>query len=377
MWWARSIRTWALLFGFALVIAFLVPAGASALQSEDGGSAPDLTNEQLRVATKPLEPFVFLDGDRPTGFSIDVWDAVAQRLGTTTVWVPQASVSDIIESSRVGDVDASIAGISMTLDREAVIDFSYPYYNSGLQIATAQEATGTLSSLWGLVRSGSFLIPLLALLALILVVSHLVWLGERGHDSEDFPYEYRQGIAEALWWSTVSVITGGEAVKDINRGLSRLLAVGWMLVGLFLLAFVTARATSTLTVDALEGSINGLDDLSSASVLTVEDTRAADFLRDNRISFSTVGDVEVALERLAAGQVDAVVYDAPVLAYAIDQEYQSVLQLAGGQFAPDPYAIVLPDNSELREAINTVLVEMSTDGSLDSIHQEWFGTGRS
>lgn len=361
-----------------IVGAIAVSPGAAHAQDEGGETVSSaFEGETLRVATKPLEPFVFLDGEQPTGFSVDVWNTIADRLGTTTEWVAQESVGDIIESSRNGEVDASIAGISMTLEREAVIDFSYPYYNSGLQIATAQESGGTFGALWSLISSGSFLLPLLGLVALIVIISHLVWLGERGHDSDDFPYEYRAGIAEALWWSTVSVITGGEAVKDINRGLSRLLAVIWMLVGLFLLAFVTARATSTLTVDALDGSINGLDDLASASVVTVADTKAAGFLDDRRIRFSTVPDIETALDRLADGRTDAVVYDAPVIAYAVDQNYQSELQLTGGQFAPDPYAIALPQDSELREALNTVLVEMAGDGTLDALHLEWFGTGRS
>ena len=46
------------------------------------------------------------------------------------------------------------------------------------------------------------------LVLLLLVIAHLVWWNERAHNPQ-FPHGYREGIGEALWWSSVSVITGG------------------------------------------------------------------------------------------------------------------------------------------------------------------------
>ena len=215
--------------------------------------------------------------------------------------------------------------------------------------------------------------PLLFLIVLILIVSHLVWFFERGHGSDDFPTEYRKGIVEALWWSTVSVITGGEAVKNINRGLSRIIAVFWMLIGLFLLAVVTARATSVLTVAELQSDISSLDDLSGRTVGTVEATSAVTFLRNEAgIVAREYVTLDDAFEALEGGRLDAVVFDAPVVSYAVATEH-SELRVVETLIGRDPYGIAVGEGSELLEPLNAAVIELGRDGTLDSLLTQWFG----
>lgn len=370
-----------------VAVLFLAALGLGLSSAVDvlPAGAQDDSGETLVVATKPLEPFVFIEGDvrgsvEPevlSGFSIDYWNEVADRLGVETDWVVEDGVEDIIASARDGEVDASIAGISITREREAVIDFSQPYYISGQQIVIRDEGTtGTFRTLGSLIGSGTFLVPLMVLIVLVLVVSHLVWWFERGHDSEDFPFEYRAGIGEAIWWSTVSVITGGEAVKNINTALSRLIAVFWMLVGLFLLAFVTARATSVLTVAELQSDIGGLEDLAGRPVATVEATASVTFLQEEIgvIPREEAG-LDEALAALADGDVDAVVFDAPVLSYALNQSGRDDLILVEPSVGRDPYGIALPSGSERLEDVNAAVIEIGRDGTLDELLDRWFGSG--
>ncbi|MEM7274898.1 MAG: transporter substrate-binding domain-containing protein [Actinomycetota bacterium] len=321
-----------------LVLGLLLAlASPGAAQSTDE-DADQTTGETLTVATKSLPPLVSIGEDGElSGFSIDYWEEVASRLGVGTTWVIEQEVSDLIAATEAGEVDAAIAGISITREREAVIDFSQPYYISGQQIVTTPGGAGTFGTLGSLIGSGTFLVPLIVLVVLVILVSHLVWWFERGHDSDDFPYEYRAGIGEALWWSTVSVITGGEAVKNINTALSRLIAVFWMLVGLFLLAFVTARATSVLTVAELESDISGLDDLAGRPVATVQQTASVAFLRDEAgVIAREEPDLDAALAALLSGDVDAVVFDAPVVAFSVNESYKGDLILVEPVAGRDP-----------------------------------------
>lgn len=366
----RRVAGYALFVFFALLaaLAFANPADAQ----EDTN---DFTGQTLRVATKPLEPFVFIDDEPLRGFSVDYWNEVAERLGVETEWVELAEVVDVIDAVSTGQADAGIAGISITAEREVLVDFSQPYYNSGRQIATQTgSGTSTATTLFNLVKSGTFLLPLAILIVLIFIVSHLVWWFERGYD-DDFPEDYRTGIVEALWWSTVSVITGGEAVKDINRPWSRLVAVFWLLLGLFLLAFVTARATSVLTVAELESDIAGISDLSGKNVSTVQETSTVDFLVDDAgIVAREFPDLDAALDELVRGETDAVVFDAPVIAYALNSRYQNAgLRLIEPPIGRDPYGIAVSAESELLEAINRAVIEIGRDGTLDALLLEWFG----
>ena len=306
------------------------------------------------------------------GYSIDVWNEIADRIDYQTEWVIYDSVGEIIDAAAASETDVAIAGISMTVEREAVIDFSHPYFDSGLQIVTTGEDTSsTIGALWGLATGRAVVIPFVILVGLVLLISHLVWFTER-RTNPQFPHGYREGIGEALWWSSVSVITGGEAVKEINRPLTRVLALFWMVVGLVLLAYVTAQAASSLTVRELQGLINGIDDLSSANVVTVEGTVAETFLAEQNINADGVADIDTALQLLDAGEYDAAVYDSPVLAYRASTDYSGRIEVVGSVFAPDPYGIALSPGSELREPINAALLTMSRDGTLDELHLKWF-----
>ncbi|MEL7158646.1 MAG: transporter substrate-binding domain-containing protein, partial [Actinomycetota bacterium] len=254
--WRRVRRR--LLTGTVALGLVLTTASVAGAQEDEGTGGDDTT---VVVATKALVPFVIVDegatgDDALRGYSIDLWNELAARLGLETEWVVDDTVTEILDRTRRGDVDGAIAGISMTAERETFVDFTHPYYDSGLQVATTPASSGgTTAAVWDLVTNRGVLALILGLIALAVLVAHLVWLSERRHN-EQFPKGYRAGVGEALWWSSVSMVTGGEAVKDIRHPLSRLMAVAWMVLGLFLVAYVTAQAAARITVNELQNDID-------------------------------------------------------------------------------------------------------------------------
>ena len=56
------------------------------------------TGQVFRVAVKPIAPFVLKQGTEWTGFSIDLWNALAQSLKVDTVWVEVNTVGDQLQA---------------------------------------------------------------------------------------------------------------------------------------------------------------------------------------------------------------------------------------------------------------------------------------
>jgi len=326
----------------------------------------------LRVATKPLEPFVYLAGDEPTGYSIDLWAEVAARLALDYEWVEYETVNEILAAVEDGTADVAIAGISMTPEREARLDFTHPYFDAGLQIMVAANSSYSFRDLLGLFLSPGLLLFLALGLLAALIMAHIILVVERRSDP-DFPRGYFAGLWESFWYLLGMVANGEHPDKYTRNPIRRILVAIFWLIGLLLVAQFTATVTSSLTIQRLNSSIQGPDDLPGKSVVTVTGSTAADYLRGRGIPFTGVENINEAYPLLLDGEADAIVYDAPVLRYFSISAGKGQTEIVGSIFKPEKYGIALEQGSPLREPINEVLLELYQDGTLELIYGRWFG----
>src|SRR5256714_13579388 len=170
--------------------------------------------QKIRVVTKPVEPFSFTENGKLMGFSIDLWEAVAKEAGFQFEMQNLESVPQMLETVKARQTDVAVAAISITAERHAMMDFSQPYYDSGLQILVATNTArsgsvaGNLSHQfmnWNSVR-----VVGLVLLVMFLI-SHLVWWFERRRNPEMYPEPYGPGVWESFWWTISMLCTGGLA----------------------------------------------------------------------------------------------------------------------------------------------------------------------
>ncbi|UYO94513.1 glutamine ABC transporter substrate-binding protein GlnH [Pollutimonas sp. M17] len=116
----------AVLAGLALAMA--LPAGNAAAQ-----------NKELLVATDTaFVPFEFKQDGKYTGFDIELWDAIAKQAGLKYSLRPM-DFNGIIPGLQTRNIDVALAGITIRDDRKKVIDFSDPYYESGLAILVGKD----------------------------------------------------------------------------------------------------------------------------------------------------------------------------------------------------------------------------------------------
>jgi polar amino acid transport system substrate-binding protein len=355
----------------ALVACALAAAGIlPVVRAETHSQAPE---KMLRVVTMPLEPFVIEDGDRLTGFSVDLWDAVARQLDVEYQWIEVRSVEELLATLRDGRADVGVAGVSMTPEREQVVDFTLPFFNAGLRVMTSARSSPSLRDLIGIIFSPALLKVFGLGLLVLLVVAHIIWLVERG-SSEEIPKAYLPGIWKSLWWSLATIATHEYGVLGEGRAFfKRLLAMAVVVVSIILIAQFTASVTASLTVHQLSGSIHSASDLPGKRIATVRATTGARYLADKHLNAVEVERIDDAYPLLEDHRVDAIVFDAPVLQYHAETEGKGAFQVVGPILKDEYYGMALPAGSALRKPINEALLRLMEDGAYTEIRHKWFG----
>ncbi|MCA9905635.1 MAG: transporter substrate-binding domain-containing protein [Anaerolineae bacterium] len=356
--WPSFLRPW---WAFLLALALL---------SVPQASAQEVPTDRLRVAIKPLLPFVIYNDDGTySGFSIDLWNEIAARSGITFTYVPLETVTEVLDYVRDSRADVGIAGISITREREEYVDFSQPMFNAGLRIMTSTAGSDPGPALILEFFSPTVLLGMLVVFISVVLIGHFVWLVER--KNPDFPDAYLPGVGEGVWWAAASLIGAGENMPRSIAG--RIGAFVWIIVGIFLIAYLTADLSAQNTIQQLQGTIGSVDDLPGKRIATVEGTTAANYLRDQRLLFVPLDNIEAGYELLEGDAIDALVYDSPVLIYYANTDGQGKVQVVGPLFERQDYGIALPTGSPLREVIDRALLELVEDNLYDDIYARWFG----
>ena len=271
----------------------------SSLSTFTASQAPVIA-ETLRVGTKPFAPFAFVQDGEYIGFSIDLWQEIAQELELDYELYGEKTVTDLIDSVNSGKTDVAIAGITITSEREKIVDFSHSFFESGLQILVPASAeTSAVNTFIWLILSPILLETIGVLLIVIVISAHLLWFFEREQNPQMFPKQYLRGIWEACWWSVVTVVTVGYGDKAPIGVAGRIIATIWMFTGVLLVSYFTASVSSALTVQQLQTSIQGLKDLNGKRVATVTGSTAAAYLANRplkKLEFELVAEAFASLE---------------------------------------------------------------------------------
>jgi polar amino acid transport system substrate-binding protein len=330
----------------------------------------------LRVVVRVFPPFVMQgDGGQLQGFSIDLWNDIAERLKLKTDYRYGGTVDDLIQKVSTGKADVGISAISITAARDVFIDFSQPMYEGGLQIAVRAGKGGggsEFSAIWDVLTSSDMLNLIGLMLITAIVVAHIVWLVERRH-VEGGVVEHKKyipGIFKAFWWSMGTI--GSQVDQMPMTWFGRVIAIFWMFCAIIFVTYFTAAATTNLTVKTLNSAIQDADDLPGKRVATTTGSSADAYLRAHHAIVTDETTVDACLQLLAAGSVDAVVTDAPVLQYYAANSANGQIQLVGDVFRKENYGIIVPNDSPLRVPIDTALLQMQADGTYDALVNQWF-----
>jgi len=338
-------------------------------------------SETLKIGIKPSEPWVMYDKNvseekrKPIGFSIDLWNKIAERLNVKTQWVYYNSTSDLINGAKNKEIDAGISAITITSEREKVIDFSNSMYELGLQAMV--DADKSSASVLGLmakeIEKIMTLKTTLIFLLFLFVTIHLRWFADkRDTNSNLFDKNYKNGIIDAFWWGITMLVTW-ETPR--TKGLARIIDLMWHIVGIIAISILTAIVTAALTAQAIGGSIRSEKDLVGKYVAAVATDAPREYVEKIGANVIPVKTLQDGIELLKKGKADALVHDGPRLVYLANKinkkEHKKVLVVAPFTFNPQNYGIVFPSNSELRESVDRVLLQLREANGLEkSFHEQ-------
>lgn len=338
---------------------------------------PPAITTSIRVGTKDLPPFVFTQTDAslqsdvpPYGYSIDLWQEIAGDLDLETEWITYQSVSDLLAGVQTGEIDVAIAGISVTAQREAQgLDFSYPFYQSGLQLLV-KRPTSTAATAASAVLQWHHLRPILLIFGSSTVVGGLIWLVERKHN-EGFSGDVVQGVSQGIWFAIVTLGTFGYGDVTPTKFAGRLIATLWMGLSFFIVADFIA----SLTVQQLSESDVSLESLWGKPVGAISGTTGAIFLQSQPVKLMVYPDFDTAIAALESGTVAGVVQDAPTLKHFVNL-HPNRFELVGDLLTNEGYGIAVRENNmDLLEAVDQKILKYQQLGFLQQLHQKWFQAG--
>jgi polar amino acid transport system substrate-binding protein len=357
-----------------IVAFFMVAIAASTIHAEEPRIQSNVTAklpQVIRVATRmEIPPFVFEEKGKLTGFSIDLWEKIAARLGVKSQFSQYPSVNDLLTAIAARKADLGIAAISITSDREEKFDFSYPVFEAGSQIMVRSQ-TSSYPHILSVLFSAE-LLHLFGVMALVLLIpAHLVWFAERNHTGSNISRSYFPGIFEACWWAAATLATQADTMP--RTWLARVMAVIWMFISVLFVAYFTAAVTSSLTVNQLHSNIKGISDLPGKQVVTIKGSTSAKYLAAHNIQASEMSSIQQTYDLLLNEKADAIVFDAPILLYYASHQGKGKVQVIGSPFLRESYGIAFPIQSPLRKPINEILLALQEDGTYQQLYSKWFG----
>jgi polar amino acid transport system substrate-binding protein len=358
-----------LLPGALAAITFLVLLGPT---FELMAQTDEARETAVTVGTRVVAPFVIQEEDGSFhGMTVALWEHVAGELGLEYRF-EERDIAGMLDGVADGSLYASASALTITSQREEEVDFTHPFYVTGLGIAVPREPAGLGSAILALFDP-EFLWVVFLLAGVLLFWGFLVWVFERAENQEEFGGTPVQGIGSGFWWAAVTMTTVGYGDKSPQSVGGRIVGFVWMFTAIIVISFFTASITSSLTVSQIDGRVAGAEDLPHVRVGALAESAAEIHLREEFIQPRGFETLEEGLAAVAEGDVDAFVHDAPILRFLAQEGRSETVRVLPGTFAEQYYGIALPLDLPDRNRINQILLDYLVSPEWEQVRRRYMG----
>ncbi|CAI5774458.1 glutamate receptor ionotropic, delta-1 isoform X5 [Podarcis lilfordi] len=373
----------------------------------------DLQGLTLKVVTVLEEPFVMVAENilgqpkRYKGFSIDVLDALSKNLGFKyeIYQSPDGRYGQQLHNSSwngmIGELinkraDLAISAITITPERESVVDFSKRYmdYSVGILIKKPEEKINIFSlfapfdfAVWACIAAA---IPVVGVLIFVLNRIQAV----RAQNSSQSTASASSTLHSAIWIVYGAFVQqGGESA--VNSMAMRIVMGSWWLFTLIVCSSYTANLAAFLTVNRMDNPIRTFQDLSKqmdVSYGTVRDSAVYEYFKakgtnpleqdstfaelwktisKNNGADNCVANPSEGIRKAKKGNY-AFLWDVAVVEYAALTDDECSVTVIGNSISSKGYGIALQHGSPYRDLFSQRILELQEAGYLDVFKEKWW-----
>ncbi|XP_077293992.1 uncharacterized protein LOC143916663 [Arctopsyche grandis] len=282
-----------------------------------------------------------------------------------------------------GAAHMSFAALSVSSARSEVIDFSAPYFFSGVSFLAAPQQKSEIPLL-------AFLLPFspelwiaifTSLNVTAIAVAIYEWLSPFGLNPWGRQRSKNFSMSSALWVMWGLLCGHLVAFKAPKSWPNKFLINVWGGFSVIFVASYTANIAALIAGLFFHNAVDNYHDRSllsqrvgapkaSASEYYVQ--RANDHLWDHMKRYA-LADVEDGIRRLRNGSLDLLIADTPVLDYYRATDHGCKLQRIGDTINEDTYAIGMAKGFPLKDSISALISKYSANGYMDILQEKWYG----
>ena len=321
-------------------------------------------SDTLFVGTQESVPFVIKQSDGQWGgVCIDLLDKMSNQLGKPYKLVEMnTTMNDMVNKVDEGEIDFFVGSMTITGDRLQKVNFTQPYYISSISVATNLD---TSKSVLYAFFSAKFFKGIAILLVFLFACGILFWLIERGKNDEIEKGPW--GIFQGAYYVSIIVTTIGFGEMVTTKG-GKILAFVMMWVSLGIVGLIYGNITTALTVSELQSDITDIQELRRVKVGTIHGTTSANFLKDNDVKYISFDDTEEALDAMNQGELNAFVYDTPILKYYTSKDKYKDIKVMEQPYTKEMYGFAASlENNELTNKLNPSILNTISSPEWDDI----------